>query len=114
MNKGGKRTGAGRPKGARSKSSIAAEELQSKALEDGLSPLAFMLGVMRGTITDRKDAEGSPIPMPMEFRGEMAGRAAPYLHKRMPQVLEGSGDGGSFNVNINIGSKASGHGDERD
>jgi len=66
--KGGKRPGAGRPKGAISKSTRAIVEGAKSA---GMLPLDYMLAVMR----DREAETGR--------RDDMAKAAAPYLHPRL-------------------------------
>jgi hypothetical protein len=73
--KGGKRPGAGRPKGARDKISKELEKAVAEmpsTLGDGLLPLDYMLAVMR----DQK-ADDS-------MRLEAAKSAAPYVHKKQP------------------------------
>ena len=64
---GGKREGAGRPKGSlnrRTKEAIA-------AASDGLSPLEFMLGVLRDERSSQDDRKWA------------AQNAAPYCHTRL-------------------------------
>lgn len=69
--RGGKRSGAGRPKGAATKRS---REIADQAIAEGTSPLEYMLGVMR-------DPEAAPAR-----RDEMAKMAAPYIHPRVSAV----------------------------
>lgn len=71
MANGGKRLGAGRPKGAASKMNELARAL---AAAEGITPLAYMLGVLRD------DTKGS------EIRMDAAKAAAPYLHARLAAV----------------------------
>ena len=71
MPKGGKRPGAGRPKGARNK---ATEEARAMAEESGETPLAYMLRVMRDDTADEKR------------RDAMAQAAAPYIHAKLSSV----------------------------
>ena len=78
MARGGKREGAGRPKGARNK---ATEEARQQAAKEGETPLAYMLRVMRDGEADAKR------------RDAMAQAAAPYLHPKLSTV-EHSGKGG--------------------
>ena len=68
--KGGKRPGAGRKKGALSKRT---QEIAAAVLADGVTPLEYMLNVMR-TSSDpkRKDA--------------MAIAAASYIHPRLSAI----------------------------
>jgi hypothetical protein len=80
MAAGGKRIGSGRPKGAASKAN---EEARAAALASGLSPLDYMLGVMRDSSVENSR------------RGDMAKAAAPYLHSKMAQGVEfGDQEGG--------------------
>lgn len=69
--KGGKRPGAGRPKGKASKLDA---RVRAKAAEDGLLPLEYMLRVMRDTRTKQPR------------RDDMAKAAAPYLHAKLSSV----------------------------
>lgn len=64
---GGARKGAGRPKGAVSKLSMAQREA---AQASGQTPLDYMLGVMRDEKADKSR------------RDDMAKAAAPYVHSR--------------------------------
>lgn len=76
--KGGKRVGAGRKPGAKSKKTA---EILAKAEAGGILPLEYMLRVMRDLGAD--DAR----------RDDMAKAAAPYLHSKMPQKMEGDFNG---------------------
>jgi hypothetical protein len=78
MARGGARPGSGRKKGAANK---ATAEARKAALASGISPLDFMLSVMRDETADvrRRDA--------------MAMAAAPYLHPRLAPVEHGGNDG---------------------
>lgn len=71
MPKGGKRPGAGRPKGARNR---ATEEARAMAEETGETPLSYMLRVMRDAEADEKR------------RDAMAQAAAPYVHAKLSSV----------------------------
>jgi hypothetical protein len=73
--RGGKRTGAGRPKG--SKQLIAKQSFTRKAMiaaEDGETPLEYMLRVMRDPTADERR------------RDAMAAAAATYLHPKLSSV----------------------------
>lgn len=65
---GGKRPGAGRPKGSRNKRT---QEVLNAAAKEGITPLDYMLKVMR-------DEDESPAT-----RLDAAKSAAPYLHPRL-------------------------------
>src|SRR5690606_5604002 len=65
---GGRREGAGRPKGAATKRT---REIADKAAQEGLTPLEFMLQMLRDDGADIKD------------RMWAAEKAAPYVHARL-------------------------------
>jgi hypothetical protein len=65
MLRGGKRPGAGRPKGSKNKNTVAIQ-----AAKTGELPLDYMLRVMRDKAADK------------DRRDEMAKAAAPYLHAK--------------------------------
>lgn len=67
MARGGKREGAGRKLGARNK---ADKEARSKASAEGVTPLDYMLKVMRDE------------SQPADRRDRMAMGAAPYMHAK--------------------------------
>ena len=66
--RGGRRPGAGRPKGAVSKKS---KELIAAVEATGVTPLDFLLSVMRDS---KKD---------LEYRIDAAKSAAPYVHPKL-------------------------------
>lgn len=75
---GGKRPGAGRPKGSRNKRTIK----QAKAAqESGLTPLEYMLAVLRDETQDQS------------VRLDAANKAAPYIHAKLASVDHKSSDG---------------------
>lgn len=71
MARGGKREGAGRPAGAVTKRT---REMAEKATEQGLTPLDFMLSMLRDDTKDIKD------------RMWAAEKAAPYVHAKLASV----------------------------
>lgn len=78
MPQGGKRTGAGRPKGARNTKTIT----QSRAVkESGLTPLDYMLSVLRDETQEQS------------VRLDAANKAAPYVHAKLASVDHKSTDG---------------------
>jgi hypothetical protein len=83
MAQGGKRPGAGRPKGARNK---ATEEARQKAAKEGEMPLAYMLKVMRDPNADEKR------------RDAMAQAAAPYTHSKLSTIEHSGKDGGPIKI----------------
>ena len=79
MPKGGRQTGAGRPKGSKNKRTIAIEEATAAG---GELPKGFMLRVMRD--------ESQPMPL----RADMAKAAAPYFHPRVNAIEQRDENGG--------------------
>jgi hypothetical protein len=78
MPRGGRRPGAGRPKGVSNKINA---EIRQAAQAGGESPLDYMLGIMR-------DEKQDP-----ERRDKMAVAAAPYLHSKMTATEHGGSIG---------------------
>lgn len=78
MSRGGKREGAGRPSGAVTTRS---REVAEQASKEGLTPLEFMLEVLRD-----ENAK-------FESRCWAAEKAAPYVHAKLASV-EHKGEGG--------------------
>lgn len=71
MAKGGSRPGAGRPRGSRNKATAAkAAEIAAS----GLTPLDFMLAVLRDESAER------------DVRLDAASKAAPYVHPKLANV----------------------------
>jgi hypothetical protein len=73
---GGKRSGAGRPKGAASRAN---DEVRQEAAATGELPLAYMLRIMRDP------------SQPVGRRDDMAKAAAPFCHSRLSSI-EHSGE----------------------
>lgn len=69
--RGGKRAGAGRPKGAATKRT---RDIADNAALEGITPLEFMLNRMRDELVPPGD------------RFEAAKAAAPYIHPRLTTV----------------------------
>lgn len=85
MARGGKREGAGRPAGAVTKRT---REVADKAVKAGLTPLDYMLSVLRDERADPKD------------RMWAAEKAAPYVHPRLASVEHQGKDGGPMVLEI--------------
>lgn len=83
----GVRTGnpKGRPKGARNKKTV---EAVAKIEASGLTPLDYMLGVLRNE------------NLPHEERMDAAKSAAPYVHARLASVESTGPGGGALVVNL--------------
>lgn len=77
-NHGGRRANAGRKAGSVTKRT---REVAEKAAKSGLTPLEYMLNVLRDDLADPKD------------RMWAAEKAAPYIHAKLASV-EHKGDGG--------------------
>jgi hypothetical protein len=83
MAKGGYRPGAGRPKGSRNKTRLETQaDIQSAAAFENMTPLDYMLKVMR----DQREDAGR--------RDRMAIAAAPFCH-----VRKGEGNGKTEKIN---------------
>jgi hypothetical protein len=78
MAQGGKRPGAGRPRGARNVKTV---EQAEAAVAGGLTPLEYMLSVMRDEGNDKAT------------RLDAANKAAPYVHAKLASVDHKSSDG---------------------
>lgn len=97
INRGGKRPGSGRKKGSPNKKSAAV----IKAVEEsGVTPLAYLLNVMR-----------NPIPVDVEplvkvemigQRFEAAKAAAPYCHARLAAIEHTGKDGGPMDMHWTV------------
>lgn len=85
MARGGKRKGAGRPQGALTERT---REVAERAAQEGLTPLEFMLQIMRDETQE------------MPFRADMAKAAAPYIHPRLANVEHKGEGGGPIKIEI--------------
>jgi hypothetical protein len=85
---GGKRSGAGRKAGAATKKTRLIAE---KAMAEGITPLEFMLDIMRTEPGDIEDARLLADHQAMRF--EAAKAAAPYIHPRLAAVEHTAPDG---------------------
>jgi hypothetical protein len=85
MARGGKREGAGRPSGALTEKN---RELAEKASTEGLTPLEYMLEILRNEQADVKD------------RMWAAEKAAPYVHAKLASIEHSGKDGGPMVLEI--------------
>jgi len=85
MARGGPRPNSGRPKGGANRLN---QEAREKALADGISPLDYLLGVMRNPEMD------------LEKRIDAAKAAAPYVHARLQATTVSGPDEGPVKINI--------------
>lgn len=85
MSHGGKREGAGRRAGSITKRS---REIADKAAQEGITPLEFMLDVLRDEAK------------PFDARCWAAEKAAPYIHAKLASVEHTGEDGGPLQIII--------------
>lgn len=83
MAKGGKREGAGRPKGAQNKKTVEQVEAVKKS---GKTPLEYLLEVMRNDELDNRE------------RTDAAKAAAPFIHPRLASTEVTGKDGGDISI----------------
>lgn len=79
MGRGGKRENAGRKAGA---ATVRSREIADNAVLSGLTPLEYLLSVLRDTEADARD------------RFEAAKHAAPYVHARISPIDAKGGQNG--------------------
>lgn len=79
--RGGRRSGAGRKPGALTKKT---REIADRAMAEGITPLEFMLNIMRADPPETDDARVNLEAMAMRF--EAAKAAAPYVHPKLAAV----------------------------
>lgn len=95
--KGGKRPGAGRKKGVPNKRTAA---LQASVEAAGLTPLEFMLQIMRDEPSPELDPRDALQATAMRF--EAAKAAAPYIHPRLAAVEHTGPEGGAINHSLEV------------
>jgi hypothetical protein len=84
--RGGARKGAGRKKGSATEKT---REIADKAAQEGITPLEYMLEVMRSDPPESDDARVMLSHAAMRF--EAAKAAAPYIHPRLAAVEHSGG-----------------------
>jgi hypothetical protein len=102
VGRGGSRKGAGRKPGSATKKTRLIAE---KAMADGVTPLEYMLSVMRAD-SAHEDPKVQIAREAMRF--EAAKAAAPYIHPRLAAVEHSGPDGESLHppvLNIVIGDE---------
>lgn len=92
--RGGRRPGAGRKKGSATKKT---REIADRAAEEGITPLEYMLQVMR-TESTHEDARVQIAREALRF--EAAKAAAPYMHPRLAAIEHTGPDGGPIDLNV--------------
>jgi hypothetical protein len=83
MPRGGARKGSGRKVGATTKKT---KEIAEKAIAEGITPLEYMLKVMRDPTPLPEDASAAQVLADRMMKFEAAKAAAPYLHPRLSSV----------------------------
>ena len=95
--RGGARKGAGRKKGS---ATAKTREIADKAAQEGITPLEYMLEVMRREIHPELEPDEVWKAMAMKF--EAAKAAAPYIHPRLAAVEHSGQDGGPINHSLEL------------
>ena len=83
MARGGKREGAGRKAGS---ASAKTREIADKAASEGITPLEYMLQIMRTDLAEDEDATLAQKVASITLRFEAAKAAAPYIHPRLAAI----------------------------
>lgn len=86
--RGGQRIGAGRKPGAATKRT---REIADRAMAEGITPLEFMLKIMRQEPAETDDLKLKFAQRDLQF--EAAKAAAPYIHPRLAAVEVSGADG---------------------
>ena len=97
---GGKRIGSGRKKGSLSKATQKRADIAIKALDSGITPLDYMLDLMRAPIPDDVDAEVRVSMTAQRF--EAAKACAPYVHPRLAAIEHTGKDGSPLTPVLNV------------
>jgi hypothetical protein len=84
---GGKRQGAGRKPGSKSRKT---SEIALKAAGEGMTPLEYMLDRMRDPNEETS------------LRADMAKSAAPYIHPRLAAVEHSGKGGGPIQMTVSV------------
>jgi hypothetical protein len=90
---GGARKGSGRKAGSATKRT---REIADRAMEGGVSPLEYMLQVMRSVPSDQLEPREWLAATVMRF--EAAKAAAPYIHPRLQAIEHTGPDGGAVEL----------------
>jgi hypothetical protein len=89
--RGGARKGAGRKPGAATRKT---REIADAATAEGITPLEFMLHVMRSEPIEGLEPQHQLKAQEMRF--EAAKAAAPYMHPRLAAIEHTGKDGGAL------------------
>jgi len=99
MARGGKRPGAGRKPGS---ANTRTREIADKAIAEGITPLEYMLSVLRDEDADKL------------VRFEAAKAAAPYVHPKLAAIEHTGKDGGPVEAITRVELVAPDHGNGED
>lgn len=91
--RGGAREGAGRKPGGQNAKSAA---IAQKAAAAGITPLEYMLDLMREELPEEADATVKIAHKALRF--EAAKAAAPYVHPRLTALQHQGHDGGPLKI----------------
>lgn len=69
-------------------------------MEEGITPLEFMLNVMRSEVPD--GLEGGALVQAMGMRFEAAKAAAPYIHPRLAAIEHTGKDGDAIQHSMTV------------
>jgi hypothetical protein len=94
---GGARKGAGRKTGSATKRT---REIADRAAENGITPLEFMLEVMRQE--PGPDLDPRVYLAAVALRFEAAKAAAPYVHPRLAAIELTGEDGGAIKQSLSV------------
>ncbi|MEC9266722.1 MAG: hypothetical protein VX464_11735 [Pseudomonadota bacterium] len=100
MARGGKRPGAGRPKGSTNPVTEKRKEAAERALEDGVTPLEVMLDNMRWAHEKAAESDDSTEAL-KGYRAaacEWAKAAAPYVHPKLANIDHNHGGQGTAEI----------------
>ncbi len=95
--RGGVRQGAGRKAGSATKKT---REIANKAASDGVTPLEFMLSIMREEPPETEDERVRMDQIAMRF--EAAKAAAPYIHPRLAAIEHTGAEGGPIDHSLSV------------
>lgn len=102
---GGRRPGAGRPKGS---ASAKTREIADKAAASGVTPLEVMLKAMESIYTKACELDGTEEgAKAMQLAASVAKDAAPYIHPRLASVEHKGVDDTPLTIAVNF---VQGHG----
>ena len=92
---GGKRPGAGRPKGKKNSDTSKRRKIANDLLNDGVTPLEVMMATMRALWAEAADKDGNVKNMEKAKDAcAIADRCAPYMHTRLAAT--------TVDANVNI------------